>query len=272
MELGRLYHFDLPVLTTTGKTLPTPLEAASIGRVLDISCGVGQWACATAQAYPHMQVLGIDGQAQAIDEACTQAQARGVGNVSFTVMDPLRSLDFPDGSFDLVNIRFAAGFMAPKNWPPLLHACLRILRPAGVIILTDGDMPVTSSAAFEQLSGMIARALYRAKRTFSPNGETLIIAPMLARLLRDTGCVDIQSVACATNFSTGQHSAHELLSRDFAATYRRVLPFLVAMGVTTSEEVERVYQHMLVEMQLETFCAIGFYLTVWGKKTPRNAV
>jgi hypothetical protein len=44
------------------------------------------------------------------------------------------------------------------------------------------------------------------------------------------------------------------------------------MGVTTSEEVERVYQHMLVEMQSETFCAIGFYLTVWGKKTPRNAV
>src|SRR5918911_2791449 len=55
MEVGRLYCFDLPVLSTAGNTLPEQLETSSIHRVLDVACGSGEWVQATAQAYPHMQ-------------------------------------------------------------------------------------------------------------------------------------------------------------------------------------------------------------------------
>jgi len=54
--------------------------------------------------------------------------------------------------------------------------------------------------------------------------------------------------------------------QDFAHTYRLVQPFLIKMGVTTQEEVDQVYQQMLAEMRSDSFCAVGFNLTAWGKK------
>ncbi len=68
-----------------------------------------------------------------------------------------------------------------------------------------------------------------------------------------------------TNFSAGME-AHTDLSRDISRTYRLALPFLINTGVTTQEEVEQLYQQMQVEMQSDDFCAVGFYLTVCGKK------
>jgi len=38
------------------------------------------------------------------------------------------------------------------------------------------------------------------------------------------------------------------------------------MGVTTQQEVEQLYQQLLVELQAEDFGGVGFYLTVEGKK------
>jgi hypothetical protein len=38
------------------------------------------------------------------------------------------------------------------------------------------------------------------------------------------------------------------------------------MGVETPEAIEQSYQRMLLEMRLDDFCALRYYLTVWGQK------
>ena len=38
------------------------------------------------------------------------------------------------------------------------------------------------------------------------------------------------------------------------------------MGVETPEAIEQSYQRMLLEMRLDDFCALWYYLTVWGQK------
>jgi len=43
-------------------------------------------------------------------------------------------------------------------------------------------------------------------------------------------------------------------------------PFLVLAKVTTEEEFEELYQQALAELMLDSFCAVGYLLTVWGKK------
>jgi ubiquinone/menaquinone biosynthesis C-methylase UbiE len=90
------------------------------------------------------------------------------------------------------------------------------------------------------------------------------ITPTLKHLLQDAGCQDIRQAVYITNFSTGTE-AHVDLCQDLARTYHLVQPLLINTGVTTQEEVEHLYQQMQVEMQSD-FRAVGFYLTVWGKK------
>jgi hypothetical protein len=48
--------------------------------------------------------------------------------------------------------------------------------------------------------------------------------------------------------------------------YVKVLTFIIKMRVETPEAIEQSYQRMLLEMQLNDFCALWYYLTVWGQK------
>lgn len=254
---ARLFNLDLPALKKTGKIFPEQADLSGINRILDIACGAGEWVSKTAQAYPQMQVVGIDSSAQ--------TNASEMKNASFRVMNPLPPLNFPDASFDLVNARFIASLVPKAAWPGLIHECLRITRPGGIVRLTETDMPITNSPAYEKLSAMISHALWLAKYGFSPDGRILCITPILSRLLGIASCQDIQSVTSVINFSAGME-AHDELAQDFAKTYQHVQPFLIKMGTTNQEEVDQVYQQMLAEMQSSSFCAVGFYLTVWGRK------
>ena len=264
-RVTRLLNLDLPAIKKTGQVFPEQADLSTIHNVLEVACGSGAWAITTAQAYPHMQVVGIDNSAALIDDARTQAQATGTNNARFIYMHPLQQLDFPDESFDLVNVRFVASFVPREAWPTLLHECLRVTRGGGIVRLTESDLPISNSRAFEKFTGMIARALFLTGQSFSPDGVSLAITPMLSQLLQQAGFINIQQATYSVNFSTGM-DAHAEVSEDLAHTYRLVQPFLVTTGVTTQEEGTQVYQQMLAEMQAEDFSAVGFYLVVWGKK------
>jgi hypothetical protein len=38
------------------------------------------------------------------------------------------------------------------------------------------------------------------------------------------------------------------------------------MGIETPEAIEQSYQRMLLEIRLDDFCALWYYLSVWGQK------
>ncbi|MGI9059693.1 MAG: class I SAM-dependent methyltransferase [Ktedonobacteraceae bacterium] len=265
VKLPRLFHFDLAELEQTGNTLPELGDVSALQRVLDIASGNGEWAMRVAPTALQTQVVGIDADVELIGQARTQAEAKGVGNVSFTAMDPFQPLKFDEGTFDLVNARFLAGQLLVSAWPQLLTGLVRITRPDGVVRLLEGELPITNSPALAKLDGMLSDALYQTKRSFSPYGRLLSITPTLKHLLQDAGCQNVQQRVAVTNFSADK-PAHAQLSQDMATTYRLVQPFLIEAGVTTPEEVEQVYQQMLSELQAEDFLAVAFWLTVWGNK------
>src|SRR6266849_5088118 len=72
-------------------------------RMLDIGCGTGGWVIDVAYAYPESEVIGIDVSHIMVEYARSQALIHGLENASFRTMDVLKSLDFPEGYFDLVN-------------------------------------------------------------------------------------------------------------------------------------------------------------------------
>lgn len=264
-EMARLTKQARLITKCMGGLLAEQSTLSSIHDVLDIACGPGDWVLNVARTYPQMQVVGIDISQLMIEYASAEARRLGVDNASFKVMDVLKPLDFPEGSFDLVNARLLAPFMPRSAWLKFVQECMRILRSGGVIRLTECEWSITNSLSLEQLGGMGTRAMQLAGQSFSPDGRHLGITPMLARFLRDVGFQNIEKMAHAIDFSTGTE-AHMGIYQDTMVMQKLVQPFLIKMGVTTQEEVDVFYHRALAEMQSEDFCGIWYFLTVWGTK------
>ncbi len=264
-EMARLMNQDRIITKNMGGLFPEQFDLSRVSDVLDIGCGPGGWVLDVAYMYPTMHVVGIDVSRLMVEYAHAQAKVQGLKKVSFKVMDARKPLEFPDSSFDLVNARFISGFMPPASWPVLLQECWRILRPGGIIRLTEPEFPLSNSLASEKLYDMIARALQAARQSFSPDGRHAGITPMLGRFLRDAGFQNIQKMAHALDSSAG--------SETFTSQYQNTMvflkllqPFVVKTGVSTQQEVEGLYQQALVEMMSDTYCVVWFYLTASGQK------
>lgn len=264
-EMARLMHQDALVTQTMGGLFPERADLTGIHTILDIGCGPGGWVLDVAREHAEIQVTGIDISQTMVNYARAHARARRFRNATFKIMNALKPLEFADNSFDLVNARTITAFMYPAAWPVLLKEIMRICRPGGIIRLTEGELVLTNSPAYETLNGMLARAMFLAKRTFSPDGRDLGITPMLAHLLRDAGYQNVQQKAYACEYLPGT-DVYEGLYQDAQIGFPLVSPFLIQLGMTTPEGFERLHRQLLAEMLSDDFCGVGFLMTVWGNK------
>ena len=265
-EMARLIDQDRYITEGMGGLLAERSnDFSGIHRILDMACGPGGWALEIAYTHPEIEVVGFDISQAMIDYARARARVQGLDNASFRVMDMQKPLDFPDDSFDLVNGRFVL-FIPTSFIPVFLKECMRITRPAGTIRLTESEWTAPStSPAMEQMLGLIGRALKRVGQSFSPSGNLVGITPMLRSLLKDAGCTNVQHMAHVIDYSSGE-PVHDAFCKDFATVYRLMQPFLIGVGVTTQEEVDRLQRQMEAEMMQDDFHAIMFILTAWGTK------
>ena len=270
-EMARLTHQGQLLTQAMGGVLPG-IEQARIAQwqqVLDIGCGPGEWVLNVAFEQPHIEVAGIDVSRLMVDYANARARTQKLPNVSFGVMDVLQPLDFSTDSFDLVNGRFLIGFLSKANWQKLLGECTRILRPGGVLRLTETDwLGPTTSLAFEQLTALSAQFYARqpGNRSFSPDARTYGITPMLAGFLRDLGYQNIHSKAHAIDFSAGAAGWTDLY-RNAEIVFQLIKEPLISYGLITPEEFDRLFQQMQIDAHSNSFRGIWYFLTVWGEKT-----
>ena len=265
-EMGRLSRQARIATRVCGGFFPQGLDISPIRHVLDLACGPGTWTLDVAQAYPQIQVTGIDISTLMIDYASSIAATEGRPNAHFRVMDATKTFEFPDCSFDLVHSRFITGFMPAAIWPKMLQECKRVLRPQGTLILTEAELPISTSPAFERLSMLLAQVIHQSGQGFSPDGRHLGITPMLHRLLREAGFQQLQQVGHVTDFSIDVELHKDYFYPNHVTMYRLVQPFLVQAGVITQEEVGRLYEQMLEEIQADDFGAVSYTIIAWGKK------
>ncbi len=264
-ELARLLHQDRLFTRALGLLPPLP-DMSKIRSIVDIACGPGGWTREAAMTFPSAQVTGIDISERVVAFAQDQAEIQQIPNVRFTVMDALKSLDFPDNSVDLVHGRLMNGFLAQANWPLLLRECQRILRVGGIICLTEADWGITNGSISEQLGALLTQAMYRAQHGISP--RVFGTAVMLQPFLRKAGYQNIQAQALSLEYSANTE-AHQSAYQDMMAAFQLVQPFLISMGVTTQKEVNHLYQQLPAEMLSNDFCGMWFFLRAWGEK-PRD--
>jgi len=266
-EMARLLLQGRLISQNMGSLLPEGIDLEKVHDILDMACGPGGWVLDVAFAQPEIQVTGVDISQKMIAYASSLAWAQRLENASFSVINLLKPLEFPAHSFDMVNGRLLMSLMPKTAWTGLLQECMRILRPGGIVRLTEADnFGITNAPAYEKLNRMVVRAMHKAGQTFSPEQDTFGVLPMLGAFMRQVGCVHIQQQAHIVDFSFGT-DAHDGWYQNFTISFQLLQPLLVKMEVTTPEEVVSLYKQALAELAREDFRAVWLYLSVWGQKS-----
>lgn len=266
-ELVRLLDQDKVMTNGMGGIFPelTKMELEGITDVLDIACGPGGWILDVAYAYPRMQVRGIDISNSMIEYAQALAKVRTLKNAQFQVMNALQPLNFPDNSFDLVNMRSLFAVVAPTQWPELVQECKRILRPGGLIRWTEGEWGFSNAPAAETFNAWGCLALNKVGRSFSPTGQRYGITTVMNPLLKRANFQHVQHQAHAIDHSYGTQ-AHEGLRLDYEFGLPLLKPYITSTLNITDEDYERIREQLMQEMRNEDFYALVYLLTVWGEK------
>jgi len=267
-ELNRLAVQDQLVTTGMGGVWPEQTGAALWRRVLDVACGPGGWVIESARTHPGLSLVGIDISHHMVAYARKQAEACQVADrVAFHSMDALRMLEFPPGSFDLVNLRLSVGFLRTWDWPSLLREMVRVARPRGIIRLTEPDLiHETTSQAFVRWQDLLVQAWYRAGHLFA--AETSGITANLPHLLQRAGCGQIQTKPSTFTIRAGTPGG-EALYEDVSYLFQTTRPFLQKWGKLPDDYAD-LNQLVLQDIRQENFQANWTFQTTWGMTDPRR--
>ncbi|HLG74931.1 MAG TPA: class I SAM-dependent methyltransferase [Ktedonobacteraceae bacterium] len=265
VETMRLIEQDQLTTREIGGLFPEQFDLSQVRQVLDIGCGPGGWVTDFAFVHPHMDVVGIDISATMVKYAFATARARNLQNVSFEIMDARQPLAFPDAAFDFVNARFILGFMDQGTWPSLLREAFRILRPGGILCLTEPEIVLSNSAALNQLQSYLYQAFSRQGRTFAPDGRSYGITFLFNTLLREAGFVELGRKPFFLDASYGTTSYYPG-TKNFETLFPMLKPFITHAGLADETAYEHAYQTLLIDMLRETYICVTYGLTAWGIK------
>ncbi len=262
-EIVRITKRQQLVMECMGGLFPQQDDLSSRCCILDIACGPGVWALETAFTYPQMEVVGIDPNRTSILYARAQAQTQCLQNVDFQVMDALHGLDFPDATFDVINMQFVDTSIPVTAWSAFLRNAQRVLRPGGSINITTTVLVVTNSKAYEELLRLKALALYKAGYSVADNGYYSGIAAMLSQTLHYVGYQQVRHRAYAIDFFRGTKASEENYP-NFLVWIQLVKPFLLRMEVVTEDRFETLYREATIDLLSDNYCGMWHFLTLWG--------
>ena len=260
--MNRLTIQDRLLTKEMGGLLPSSVDPSELHKVLDVACGPGGWVLDLASTYRHLEVVGID----LSEKMITYANSRKWPNTTFRLMDVRRPLDFPDDSFDFVNARLLFAFMPKSAWPTLLQECMRLLRPGGIVRLTECERTLSNSLAYEQLGDLIMHSLFASGASFSVDGKQIGITLMLGGFLRDAGFQNIHHASFAIDFSA-EGDSQGYMYENSQIGFLLTRPFLRKMNPSMTEEyLIELSNQAMKDMGTSDFRAIWYYLSMWGSK------
>ncbi len=264
-ETARLIEQDRLFTQAMGGLFAEREDVASMHMILDLACGPGSWVLDVAYEYPNCEVIGVDLSQTMIEYAHARALSQQLNNATFELMDITQRLQFADGSVDLINARCIQSFLSPVLWPALLTECRRILKPGGVLRLTEIEGGISNSSALQQLNGCLFEALCAQKRTFSIDGRSLGIVHMLGPLLKRAGFQAISKRPFVLD-TTYDEPLYYASSENTKISFLQLKPYLLASGLLSEHVFEERYRQVTMDLYDQNFVCLSFGITVWGTK------
>jgi SAM-dependent methyltransferase len=157
-------------------------------RALEVGSGLGILAADVAAAAAGVEVVGVELSAEQIAAALRpgSGQATNAARVSFKQGDA-HSLDFPDGSFDLVYARYLLEHVADPA--RVLREMRRVARPGGRVAVCENDV---SLLRFDPPCPNFDRAWETFTRFQATLGGDGLIGRRLYRLFKTAGFSDVE--------------------------------------------------------------------------------
>ncbi|EFH88870.1 class I SAM-dependent methyltransferase [Ktedonobacter racemifer] len=231
--------------------------------ILDLGCGPGgTWACDVAFDDPFCLVFGVSALAPYVRQATTFRQMQAQERVQFLQMDFARELCCPANFSTLINARFLRTFLTQAGWLRLLRECWRVLRPGGLLRLTECIAAFSNSLACETLTRFYEQALaVRTQTLLSQHKERqecseLASSPLqhthLFELLHDIGYCDIEEQRMMLDFSAG--TLYQASMRTNAESFfYQLAPVFYQTTDLTQARFEDIFEQMRAEMSAPTF-------------------
>src|SRR5579875_1002648 len=263
-EMIRLNRLAALVTQEMGGVLAEQQDTVVFKDVLDLACGPGEWAMQVARSFPHLQVVGVDRSRRMIAYAQAQAESQERG-VMFRVMDITEPLDFADGSFDLVNGRFLLSFMRKEQWPSLLTECLRILRPGGVLRISEQESGFANSPIYQQYIDLWGAAWRKAGHAFAFTNAYVGVTVEMKHLMRQAGFITPQHRPISIDLSVGS-PAHRPLLENLAEALKLPSPFPPKLHLMSQKQINVLHTEMKSLIEREGFSAYWFLQTIWASK------
>jgi ubiquinone/menaquinone biosynthesis C-methylase UbiE len=265
-EMARLINQDRVATRAMNGPLSGIPDPSILKNILDLGCGPGGWALDVAFALPDADVEGVDVSRTMVNYANARAHSQHLLNASFGIMDLTKPLEFPDNSFDLVNARFLVAVLKRDMWPAFLSECTRVLRPGGLLRLTEvADSSCTTSQAVNQLLDLTMCAAYHAGYGFSED-HALSLLPRLLSLFREYGYEQKKPVAHVIDYSAKTESWADTYHNIQIVGYQ-MKPLLIKLGLISEEAFDELYQQALIDIQTDAFCGMGHFTTLLGQKS-----
>ena len=104
-------------------------------RILDLGCAVGHSTVPYVDAYPDAEVHAVDVAAPMLRYA--DARARSLGKKIHFSQQNAESMDFEDGSFDLIVSHILLHETSAKALKNILAECSRLLAPGGLMVHSE---------------------------------------------------------------------------------------------------------------------------------------
>jgi ubiquinone/menaquinone biosynthesis C-methylase UbiE len=149
-------------------------------RVLDLGCGTGGLTLLIKRLHPHVDVVGLDPDPQALARARRKAARAGV---AFQLDQGFGdALPYADASFDRVLSAFVLHHVPPAEKAPTLREVRRVLRDDGALHLLDFGGPDP------EVGGFLTRWIHAAHHLRDNFGDRI------PALMRQAGLADAEMV------------------------------------------------------------------------------
>jgi len=264
-ELARLINQERMTTQAMGGPLSGISDPEVLRNILDLGCGPGGWVLDVAFALSEAEVEGVDISRAMVNYANARARTQQRPNASFGMMDITQHSDLPDASYDLVNARFLAAVLKREAWPFFFKECHRILRPGGLLRLTEtAEFGQTTSEAVDQLLILTRYALYQLGYGFTSE-QGLNMLPMLLSYYQQQRYQNIQVKASAIHYSADTEAWADMF-HNLDIINQQMRPLLLKLGLISEQVFDTLYQEAMIAMQRHLFCGIVHITTIIGQK------
>ncbi|RUS17226.1 S-adenosyl-L-methionine-dependent methyltransferase [Endogone sp. FLAS-F59071] len=220
--------------------------------IAHLTCGTGTWSLEMAKEFPKSQFTAID-----IIECYDTALNMAPPNLTFSVAD-IRTLPFPNNTFDYVFQGLAMGSFRIHEWPGVISELVRVTKPGGWVELFETEKAPKNTGPVT-LAEMMEMRDININYLFEKEDA-----------LQVAGLKDVQRIIRSMPIGWGPEKSTEGTVKGVIGFIQAVKPQMVlALGLGEDEYDEMVYA---CEAESKVYKQFWDHISCFGRKPSANQI